>query len=289
MRPFEPYVVRDGLAVYRIGKGEPVLLMPAPHRFERPGLPESDALIEGLVAQSRQVITYDPPGSGHSDRPARLSMAEMHECAGQALDACGIRNAVDAAGHSMAGLTLLAYALERPSRIRRLVLIGTGSGGPAYMGAPGALWNRTHPDFPGLAFLGILHLAWPCRATETTLNNYISRRSFVDRRLAPTERLLPGDWLRHRRGNPEWHRIAKRLDYSGRLCEIAVPTLVLCGRQDPQYPPACSEQLAARIPGAKLEFFERSGHFPYMEEPAAFWQSVRAFLGPPRPRLASSC
>jgi pimeloyl-ACP methyl ester carboxylesterase len=102
----------------------------------------------------------------------------------------------------MAGLVLLAYALDHPHRLRRLVLIGTGSGGPAYMAAPGALWNRTHPGFRGLAVPGLLHMAWPRRATETMLNNYITRRSFADPRLASATRVLPGDWLRHRRGNP---------------------------------------------------------------------------------------
>jgi pimeloyl-ACP methyl ester carboxylesterase len=280
-RPYEPYLVHDGLAIYRIGRGEPVLVMPGPHRFERPGLRAADALIEGLAGQDRQVITFDPPGSGRSGRPAHLSMAEMHQCTDQALDACEAPGAVDAAGHSMAGLVLLAYALDRPHRIRRLVLIGTGSGGPAYMRAPGALWNRTHPGFAGLAALGIVHMAWPRRATETLLNNYIERRSYVDRRLAATDRVHPGDWLRHRRGHPEWHRIAKKLDYSGRLGEITMPTLVLCGRHDPQYPPTCSEQLATHIQAARLVLLEHSGHFPYIEEPAAFWEAVRTFLQPP--------
>ncbi len=276
-KPYEPYLVRDGLAVYRIGLGEPVLMMPGPHRFERPGLRAADALIGALTGAGRQVITFDPPGSGHSRRPARLGMAEMHQCAGQALDGCGASGPVDAAGHSMAGLVLLAYALDHPARLRRLILIGTGSGGPAYMTAPGALWNRTHPGFRGLAVLGLLHMAWPRRATETMLNNYITRRSFADPRLAAATRVLPGDWLRHRRGNPEWHRIARKLDYSPRLGEISIPTLVLCGRRDPQYPPACSEQLATGIPGARLVFFDHSGHYPYIEEPAAFQQAMRAF------------
>lgn len=56
------------LAVHGIGSGEPVLLIPA-HRFECLGLPEFDVLIEGLTALGRQVITYDPPGSGSSPGP----------------------------------------------------------------------------------------------------------------------------------------------------------------------------------------------------------------------------
>ncbi len=85
----------------------------------------------------------------------------MHQCTCQALDGPSVAGPVDAVGHSMAGLVLLAYALDHPRRVRRLVLIGTGSGGPAYMRAPGALWNRTHPGVWGLAALGIVHMAQP--------------------------------------------------------------------------------------------------------------------------------
>ena len=64
----------DWLAVYRFGQGERILLMPGPHCFSRPGFATTDVLINGLTAMSRQVITFDPPGSGRSTRPARLSM-----------------------------------------------------------------------------------------------------------------------------------------------------------------------------------------------------------------------
>lgn len=116
----QPRMVHDGLAVYGIGSGEPILLMPGPHRFERPGLPGTDALINGLVQAGRLVLTFDPPGSGRSRRPARLSMGEMKDCADEALDALGITDPIDAIGHSMGGLALLAYALDRPHRVRRL-------------------------------------------------------------------------------------------------------------------------------------------------------------------------
>lgn len=278
--PRGPALVSEGLAVYRIGSGDPVLLMPAPHRFERVGLWEFDVLVDGLTELGRQVITYDPPGSGCSEGPARVTLGEVLECTDRALDACGISTPVDAVGHSMAGLALLAYAIERPQRIGRLVLIGTGSGGPAYMHATGALWNRTHPGFPGVAALGLLFYAWPRRATETLLNNYITRHSYVDGRFVTTDQVKWSDWVRQRAGHPEWHRVARKLDYRPRLGEIAVPTLVLCGRTDVQFPPPCSEELAAGIANARLVTFGASNHFPYIEEPVAFCDAVRDFLVP---------
>jgi pimeloyl-ACP methyl ester carboxylesterase len=120
-------------------------------------------------------------------------------------------------------------------------------------------------------------MAWPRRVTETLLNNYLTRRSFADRSLACTTRGAPGDWLRHRRGYPQWHRITRKLDHSGLLGEISVPTLVACGCHDSQYPPACSEQLATKIPSARLVFFDHSGHYPYIEEPTVFWEAMRIF------------
>lgn len=32
-----PFAIHAGLAVYRFGGGEPILFMPGPHRFQRPG------------------------------------------------------------------------------------------------------------------------------------------------------------------------------------------------------------------------------------------------------------
>jgi pimeloyl-ACP methyl ester carboxylesterase len=275
----EPLTIRRGLAVYRIGDGEPVLLMPGPHRFQRPGLRSADALIDGLVDLGRTVVTFDPPGSGRSSRPADLGMAEMHGCAAEALDACEVSDPVDALGHSMAGLVLLAHLLEHPAQLRRVVLVGTGSGGPAYMNAPGALWNRGHPSFPAVAVLGSLHLLVRRRGSELALTNLIERRSYYDPALAQAERISPRDWLRPAQGHAHWHTIARRIDLSPRLGEVTRPVLVLCGRHDPQFPPSCSRQLAAEIPGSRIVEFPDSGHFPFIEEPGPFWREVSSFLG----------
>ncbi len=273
-----PYTIHDGLAVYRMGTGDPVLLMPAPHRFQIPGDGSALPLINGLVGLGRQVISYDPPESGHSTRPMQLSMQEMHQCANEALDVAGVRGAVDVLGHSMGGLTTLAYTLEHPERVRRLLLVGTGTGGRAYMQTPGALWNRSHPQFWAMALRAIFHIVVPRLAPEKMLNNFIERWSYCDQRLADLAEIKADDWLRPRQGRTDWHRIARHLDYAPRLGEIAVPALILCGRHDPQYPFGCSQELAAGINSAQLVAFEYSGHFPFIEEAEAFWRAVGEFL-----------
>ena len=84
-------------------------------------------------------------------------------------------------------------------------------------------------------------MAWPRRATETLLNNYITRRSCADRRLASATRCSL---------------------VTGGCARSAFPALVLCGPHDPQYPPACAGQLATVIPGARLVFSGHGGHYP---------------------------
>jgi len=126
---FSPYRIHNGLAVYRFGRGSPIFLMPGPHRFQRPGYRTADALINGFVRLGYQVITFDPPGSGYSTRPARISMAEMHRCSQEALEVCQVFEPVGGVGHSMGGLALLAYAIDCPARFNRLALIGIQSTG----------------------------------------------------------------------------------------------------------------------------------------------------------------
>jgi pimeloyl-ACP methyl ester carboxylesterase len=140
------------------------------------------------------------------------------------------------------------------------------------------LRNRSHPHFYQLAVLGMLHIVWPRLGPERLLNNFIHRESFVDSRLARSQKVELRDWLRPRQGRTDWHRIARRLDYTPRLRQIAAPTLVLCGRYDPQFPRPCSEELAGAIPGARLVVLERSGHYPFIEEPRLFSEVVGAFL-----------
>lgn len=111
--------------------------------------------------------------------------------------------------------------------------------------------------------------------------NFIQRHSFYDQSRAEPEKVSPRDWLRPKRGRTDWHRVARKLDYAPRLGEIEAPTLILCGRYDPQYPPACSEELAVGIPNARATYFEHSGHYPFIEEPEAFWGAVGDFLRNP--------
>ncbi|HEX6708688.1 MAG TPA: alpha/beta hydrolase [Rubrobacter sp.] len=63
----------------------------------------------------------------------------------------------------------------------------------------------------------------------------------------------------------------------GRTDLVRAPALVSAGRNDPQMPPSCLDELARGMPDARIVFFEKSGHYPFIEEPEAFWEAVRYF------------
>jgi proline iminopeptidase len=89
------------------------------------------------------------------------------------------------------------------------------------------------------------------------------------------------DWFRPAEPRIRWANVARHLDYRGRLMDVAAPTLVIVGRHDPQTPVACAEELAARLPHARLRVFAHSGHYPFIEESERFWAEVAAFLALP--------
>ena len=74
------------------------------------------------------------------------------------------------------------------------------------------------------------------------------------------------------------------------LKRLAVPTLIMWGAQDRWVPVADAFRFQGDIKGAKLEIFEKLGHYPMEEDPKATAAAVAAFLptDPPPPRSAAA-
>ncbi len=108
--------------------------MPYPLAASVVGDPMPTALIEGLEQADRQVVTFDALGAGLSMRPARLNLVETLDAAEEALRDCGVNGPVDVVGHSQGAFVALAFAIERPQWVCRLILIGAGVADPVECG-----------------------------------------------------------------------------------------------------------------------------------------------------------
>jgi pimeloyl-ACP methyl ester carboxylesterase len=67
-------------------------------------------------------------------------------------------------------------------------------------------------------------------------------------------------------------------DLGGQEARITAPTLLLYGLYDPYFIRSAARRLHFAIRNSKLELFEYSGHYPWIEEPQHFAEVVRAFL-----------
>src|SRR6185312_949309 len=72
--------------------------------------------------------------------------------------------------------------------------------------------------------------------------------------------------------------IMGRTDGRGDLAAIAVPTLVLAGRQDLLCPPKVQEEMRAALTNGKLVFIEDCGHMAPLERPHATTAVLRYWL-----------
>jgi len=63
-----------------------------------------------------------------------------------------------------------------------------------------------------------------------------------------------------------------------RLNTVKCPTLIIAGALDVGAPPAMSQAMAEKIPGAELVIFDEASHLSVAEQPAAFAAALDSFL-----------
>jgi pimeloyl-ACP methyl ester carboxylesterase len=281
-QPFiQPLSVADGLAVYAVGTGEPLLLFPYPHGHTIEPMAQGP-LAQILSGLGRTVITFDVPGAYRSTREPLGGMDEMILAAGETLDRLDIQEPVDVIGHSMGGLAALAYAIERPERTRRLVLANSMSGFPAAArcGFPGSVFRPSEADYWRIIIWGMrINGGRADLALHKKLYNLMGSASFHDKTLFSPLEISSDDYEKGVPVRMIWSQnMYRRLSYAHRLGEVQAPTLILAGQHDPEASIACSQELLQGIAAGTLVIFAESGHAPFIEEAPRFSAVVGAFL-----------
>ncbi len=72
--------------------------------------------------------------------------------------------------------------------------------------------------------------------------------------------------------------VMQRQDHRAALAKLALPVAVLCGRQDRVTPPELSQELAALVPGARLQTVDACGHMLPVEQPAHLAHAIRQMV-----------
>ena len=69
-----------------------------------------------------------------------------------------------------------------------------------------------------------------------------------------------------------------KLDFRPQLKDLRMPMLIMAGRFDRILFPRYQVKFKSYAPQAQFVMFEKSGHFPFIEEPENFTRIVKEFL-----------
>ncbi len=267
-----------------VGEGPAILLL-----HGGPG-GASDYLIPlmELAQDGYRVVRYDQLGSRRSDRPDDPSLLQVPrfveevEAVRQTLRLGKIR----LIGQSWGAFLALEYALNYQQNLHSLVLYSGAASTKQCVEGMDSLRRRLpaasqealalheangttdHPDY--LEAMEVLYRRHLCQTHPypAYLQESMEHMSapVYNTMWGPNEFTCTGNLM-------DWER-------RDRLAEIAVPTMITCGRFD-EVVPACSETMHAGIPGSILRIFENSSHLAHFEEPDLFKEVLREFLSQP--------
>lgn len=207
-------------------------------------------------------ITVDLRGHGESTRPDRdFSVADMALDVVRLLRALGVERA-HLVGLSLGGMVAQQFALDYPLATASLVLADTLCGVPA--GVEGVMRDA-------LRFIEENDMAVVAKARIT---NAFSDAVDPVMRDYLIDRVARNDKAAYVRAA----RAGFGFSVGDRLGEIGAPTLVVIGDQDRVTPPPLSDDIATRIPGARLAQIAGAGHISNIERPQEFNRVVLEFL-----------
>jgi proline iminopeptidase len=229
------------------------------------------------VAAHRLVVLYDQRGTGGSKAVQPDAPQSMDA---QVADLDAIRNALSldriaVLGDSYGGMIAMAYAAAHPEYVARLIL--SDSAAPAWKGMVHLL-PQVFPDREqqGAAEAKTL-AADPEAAAQAGLVNHM-RMMFYSTDLRDAYLKHMGDLGFVPAVGAAVQKATENLDLTPELAGFKFPTLVITGRYDMNVAPLTAWRMAHAIPGARLVFFEKSGHLPAYEEPDKYLQVLEGFL-----------
>lgn len=178
------------------------------------------------------------------------------------------------AGNSLGGEVAWQVAAAAPQRVGKLVLVDAGGHVFTPEQLPAAFRIARLPGLrllsehllPRPVVVASLHSVYgdPAKVTDALVDRYFELALRSGNRRALVERM----------------QLVDRAPDTARIAALKLPTLILWGGRDRLIPPATARRFQADIAGSQLVLFERLGHVPQEEDPAATVAPVKAFVWP---------
>jgi pimeloyl-ACP methyl ester carboxylesterase len=242
-------------ACRRFGAGAPPPLVCLQHFTGT--LDNWDPAVTDPLAQTREVILFESAGLGRSTGEVPSTIAGMAAHFLAFVDALGLTR-VDLLGFSLGGMVAQQAALERPSLVRKMLLVGTApEGGEDVMHLEKPVLKRVleNPDLQGLQKLVGLFFT-PSEASQAAGGAFVARllARTSDREPIPGPKVAPAQIAAFR----AWEQVDG--ERFAKLRRITQPCLVVNGVRDEMIPVRNSYLLAEHLPGAMLLIYPDAGH-----------------------------
>lgn len=252
--------------------------------FQRRALTESSIPVKAVY--------YDQPGHGYSgDLPLpEYDIDSLSEALYAVLAKAVPTGPVLLVGHSMGGMTILAFARRFPelfaSRVRGVALLSTTAGGldKVSFGAPRALARARRFFLPALGKAVALSPAVidGARKVASDLAWRLTRRyGFASPKPSPSlvtyvEKMNTATPIKTVIG---FSRALLSHDEHDMLPKLAsMPVFISCGDSDQFTPPEHSVALAEALPHAKLNIVPEAGHVALLEKPELVTEPLFEYL-----------
>lgn len=214
-------------------------------------------MLQALRWDPGQVVALDLPGHGQRLSAPLPTPPTVEAYAAAVRDELAVRGAerVTLVGHSLGSAIALRLALDAPTLVERLVLIGAG----ARLRVSAALLAtaRTEPDTAWRELVALGHAP----DHQHMVAPYVAASAPV------AQRALNNDLT-----------ACDGFDVIGQVGRVAQPTLVLVGDADRLTPPRYAAYLGEHLPHATLATIPGAGHYLLDEAPDEVARVLRAWL-----------
>jgi proline iminopeptidase len=238
-----------------------------------------------LGDENLKVVLYDQLGCGRSQRPVDTSLFRADYYVEEVE---GIRQAlglgrVNLMGSSWGGMLALLYTLRYQRNLKKLVTTGALVNTQQCV----AEMNQLKTQLPNAVqeTLAKYESAWAfwhpeyLKAVDVYYHNFLCRMPQWPEEVTRTlnETSVPVYFTMW--GPNEFTALGnlKDLDFTGRLPEIHIPTLVGGGKYD-EVTPTIAQSIHRGIERSEMITFENSAHLPMWEEQEEYLNTVREFI-----------
>jgi len=218
-----------------------------------------------VLKSGYRVLRYDTRGHGGTNAPeGPYTLEQLAEDAKALLQALGIPK-THFMGISMGGMIGQILALKTPGMLRTLILCDTSSRIPEEA-LP--VWEER---------IGLAQKQGMDALVESTMERWFTA-SFRAKPIPVIEEVRAMIRTTPLKGYVGCSRAIMKLNLTERLSEIALPTLIVVGEEDPGTPVAASQAIHKQIKGSELVILKSAAHLSNIEQQDAFITVVLDFL-----------